>query len=1534
MVEEVATAVGLDLATTAVAGATKLGRAKADQFLRERAVDRGLDDIDTEFARALEAEIDELADDEAGELAGVTDDWDEIVREIHDLTREQAGDGEATDDRGVDRLPFEDTEDAVDTVAEAIATVHGYDLAETPQLRRELKEALGCAYREAMDDFLGDIADTELGHELALEAQLESAEELRVVREHLSALVERLSTPQHYDLTHVPEDGLDTAAEPIALTGPDLEFVDRPDIEGCYDAHRLLLVGPGGAGKSRALADLVEHYERDVTHVVRPGNAFNDAKDFRRLRDEQFRGDVLLVWDDIHDIAPEQDNTIFRKTVTKLDDTLPEDATLHVLATTRVEGLNSLPGSPRSDEGDSLWSGFETVELEPLTAELIAGIFARALDSLEVDATDEVKEQFLRKALDADPSPLYVTSVVQTAGERLTETDIEEIPDRALDIWQDQYADIYHERVDWADSEQRYVLWSLKILKEIGITPYGPLVRGVYAEALGRNEDEIGPPLATLEEQQWFVERETDDGTVLYEMHDVKAEAVDESVERKLRDMSEFFREKLNLFFPRGVDSFEQTCHGQLALYLESADIRHSLKLAEKHYLEIIGEGGINPEDGMTHYNYAHLLKNELDDPEKAANHYQQAIKFNPELDWAHNNYASLLESELDKPEEAANHYEQAIKLNPELAEAYYNYASLLENELNRPEEAREYYKRASKLNPENRTNSNKANNQSGMSESELPRKSEAYQEGVNNNAERAKAYCERAKNLQDEGRVQEAATHYRRAIELDPELARAHSNYAKLLSNEGRPDEAADHYKRAIEIRPKYPEAYYGYAVQLHELGRHNEAANYYERAVDINPRLAGAHSSYGTVLFSELDRPVDAREHLETSVRLWTEQGILTNALNDLRTLVRVCRALDDGEAAVEHCERAASLLDQLEEDRPDDRAWFDGQQALAEGGEETARLYQSALVSVNASEPALATELFEAVWDRRDEHDEDTTELAYARAAGVALAAHAELFDDTDLPEYAPALPDADVILEALDPNDLHTPENVVYGHLVGDDPGVDAADLREYAEEQQQEGETLLAFECQAFATLLDSIEEDETPIRDRLTWDVDPWTELDADGASVAELYDAALLAVRERDADAMGAFTAAWERRGEVTGDERAAAVAAGVALLAHVEMDMLDASTIDREAVETAVDAEQDRLAEGVLALYDACTGAEPRVGPGELTTDIESEGELSRDEFERLVLAELLGSVVTDVTDLYERALGAIAENEGEDALQALQTAVQLHERTDEADRHPDGAAAAVVLLAHAELGMVDDDTLDREAIAETVDRHESALSRAVLALYDACTGAEPRASPEELRETADRDDPDWEDIETLVLAGLLATVLDDSETDDTGAAESTPASESEQSLSTDGPASASYVAGLEAATDGDWDEAFDEFGTAWTEREAVDEPVEHRAAVTAGIALFAASELGMTDGDTVSRSELVRAVALRREHVTEAAGTLFDVSIGAPSATVQVQEFEPDGATSDADPRTLERQVLTDLLDRLVAATEGGDRDEGER
>ena len=78
---------------------------------------------------------------------------------------------------------------------------------------------------------------------------------------------------------------------------------------------------------------------------------------------------------------------------------------------------------------------------------------------------------------------------------------------------------------------------------------------------------------------------------------------------------------------------------------------------------------------------------------------------------------------------------------------------------------------------------------------------------------------------LQSQGRLDEAAAHYRRAIALRPDYAAAYSNLGTALRAQGRLDEAVATYERAIALQPDFPDAHYNLALLARKAGREQEA-------------------------------------------------------------------------------------------------------------------------------------------------------------------------------------------------------------------------------------------------------------------------------------------------------------------------------------------------------------------------------------------------------------------------------------------------------------------------------------------------------------------------------------------------------------------------------------------------------------------------------------------------------------------------------------------------------------------------------------
>jgi hypothetical protein len=301
---------------------------------------------------------------------------------------------------------------------------------------------------------------------------------------------------------------------------------------------------------------------------------------------------------------------------------------------------------------------------------------------------------------------------------------------------------------------------------------------------------------------------------------------------------------------------------------------------------------------------------------------------------------------------------------------------------------------------------------------------------------------------------------------------------------------------------------------------------------------------------------------------------------------------------------------------------------------------------------------------------------------------------------------------------------------------------------------------------------------------------------DGEDLTPSEAYAAGLQGVLEDDPEeALQAFAAAWAMYEDFEDpDQQRDAVTAGVALLAHVEIGMLDADAIDRDEVVTAVAVHRRRLSAAATALFDACMGETPSVDLDELRPDADVEPEdLNRGELEAAVLAGLLEHLLNDGTSGgeapgesddetepgaesgapdelrsdYETGLEHTEAGERQAAIGPLMDAWDRHDSVGERGRrmaYGAGVALAVHVADDGALSMVRDEVL--EVLADDADP----LSTPAHTVFEATTGGDHDGIPAELREfAADRDGLDA--LEARAFAELLGSLTDDPRAEDTG-------------------------------------------------------------------------------------------------------------------------------------------------------------------
>ncbi|WP_330632142.1 hypothetical protein [Halocatena halophila] len=674
------------------AGLLNQGKKRYQQFqavCRKADFHAEIDAIETEFHNSLRTAIEECTTaHELDDLADIGDHWETVIER---LELSAGADDEA------DRLVFTSEQEAINRVAQEIGTVCRYDLETNPQLEQALKRAVTEAYKEAVGSFGERLVDAGLDQQFVAEANIEELAAIDALQDRLAEMHDRLSHPRLYELYHGNAAGRRQASQMIDPQA--LEFVSRPELDDNRDVQRLLVLGPGGSGKSRALAEFVATADQTIEHIIRPKAVLHTVTDLQPLRSESFQGDVLLVWDDIHAISPETGNTVFRKAVFELEEFLSPEHELHVIAAAQSKWVNLLPGN--IERADSpLWSGFEIVELGDLTEDSIGTLFDRVVAKEGVVVPERVRTAFVEKAKKTDPSPLYITSVVETVnGMQVTMKDIERLPEDALTIWQEQY-----EAIKAANDERRFILWAVKLLAEVGHSQlsYHSLLQGIHAHVLDRDELMFESSLEELCRDQWFVPQAETAERTKYTIHDVQIKAIDESVNEHLREYSTFLFETVERFLP-DTEGIGHRLHELYVRYLFNRSVIWDPQVLEQHCEWALT---LEPECASAHITYANilsetLLSEALDASERAKEHYEEALAINSESSMAHYNYAKLLSEEDSTVEEAKEHYERALAINSESSVVHYNYAKLLEEKLDMPEKAKQHYKQTLALAPE-----------------------------------------------------------------------------------------------------------------------------------------------------------------------------------------------------------------------------------------------------------------------------------------------------------------------------------------------------------------------------------------------------------------------------------------------------------------------------------------------------------------------------------------------------------------------------------------------------------------------------------------------------------------------------------------------------------------------------------------------------------------------------------------------------------------------------------------------------------------
>ena len=109
--------------------------------------------------------------------------------------------------------------------------------------------------------------------------------------------------------------------------------------------------------------------------------------------------------------------------------------------------------------------------------------------------------------------------------------------------------------------------------------------------------------------------------------------------------------------------------------------------------------------------------------------------------------------------------------------------------------------------------------------------------------------------DLEQAGRMAEAARHYQGVLELEPDYAEVHNNLGNVLARGNVLAPAEEHLRRAIELKPQFDLAHHNLANVLFHRDNVGEAIHEYRKSVELAPQHPGYRYSLGSAWLRQGD-------------------------------------------------------------------------------------------------------------------------------------------------------------------------------------------------------------------------------------------------------------------------------------------------------------------------------------------------------------------------------------------------------------------------------------------------------------------------------------------------------------------------------------------------------------------------------------------------------------------------------------------------------------------------------------------------------
>jgi len=119
-----------------------------------------------------------------------------------------------------------------------------------------------------------------------------------------------------------------------------------------------------------------------------------------------------------------------------------------------------------------------------------------------------------------------------------------------------------------------------------------------------------------------------------------------------------------------------------------------------------------------------------------------------------------------------------------------------------------------------------------------------------------------------DEGRFDEAVSHYTQALRIEPKLYIVHTNLGMVFLEQGKIDQAAACFQMALRLKPDFPLALNNLGRLLTDQGKIDEAATYIEKAIQSDPDYPLSYYSMARIK-TQQKQYSQAIEYLEAALQ-----------------------------------------------------------------------------------------------------------------------------------------------------------------------------------------------------------------------------------------------------------------------------------------------------------------------------------------------------------------------------------------------------------------------------------------------------------------------------------------------------------------------------------------------------------------------------------------------------------------------------------------------------------------------------------------